>query len=68
MGGNKESSNQFSANKVSINSDIDNIVKRFWDLESYCTTEIESKSRVTEEEHKVVKWLRTPLMYLRIIT
>ena len=34
MGGNKESSTQFSANKVSINSDIDNIVKRFWDLES----------------------------------
>ena len=57
MGGNKGSSNQFSANEMSINPDIDNIVKRFWDLESYGTTEIESKSIMTEEEHKAVKWL-----------
>ena len=40
MGGNKGSSNQFSANKMSINPDIDNIVKKFWDLESYGTTEM----------------------------
>ena len=39
-GGNKGSSNQFSANKMSINPDIDNIVKKFWDLESYGTTEM----------------------------
>ena len=51
MGGNKGSSNQFSANKMSINPNINNIVKRFWDLESFGTTEIESKSIMTEEEH-----------------
>ena len=59
MGGNKGSSNQFSANKMSINPDIYNIVKRFWEIESYSTTEIEFKSIMTEEEHKAVKWLRT---------
>ena len=51
------SSNQFSANKMSINPDINNIVKRFWDLQSYGTAEIESKSIMTEEEHKAVEWL-----------
>ena len=59
MGGNKGSPNQFSANKMSINPDINNIVKRFWDIESYGTTEIESKSIMTEEEHKAVEWLWT---------
>ena len=59
MGGNKGSSNQFSANKMSINPDIDNIIQRFWDLESYSTSEIESKSIMTEEEHKAVKRLET---------
>ena len=59
IGGNNGSSNQFSANKMSINPDMNNIVKRFWDLESYGTTEIEPKSIMTEEEHKAVKWLRT---------
>ena len=59
MGGNKGSSNQFSANKMSINPDIDNIVQRFWDLESYGSTEIESKSIMTKEEHKAVKFLQT---------
>ena len=55
MGGNsKGSSNQFSANKMSINPDIDNIVQKFWDLES-----LESKSIMTEEEHKAVKRLQT---------
>ena len=44
---------------MSINPDMNNIVKRFWDLESYGTTEIEPKSIMTEEEHKAVKWLRT---------
>ena len=44
---------------MSINPDIDNIVKKFWDLESYGTAEIESKSIMTEEEHKADKWLRT---------
>ena len=67
MGRNKGSSNQFSANKMSINPDINNIVKRFWDLESYGTTEIESKSIMTEEEHKAVKWLKPPLTYLTIM-
>ena len=67
MGGNKGSSNQFSANKMSIKPDIDNIVQRFWDLESYGTTEIESKSIMTEEEHKAVKWLKPPLTYLTIM-
>ena len=43
MGGNKESSNQFLAYKMSINPDIDNIVQIFWDLESYGTTAIEPK-------------------------
>ena len=42
---------------MSINPDIDNIVKRFWELESYGTTVIESTSIMTEEEHKAVKWL-----------
>ena len=55
MGENKGSSNQFSANKMSINPNINNIVKRFWDLESFGTTEMESKSVMTEEEHKTVK-------------
>ena len=41
MGRNKGSSNQFSANKMSINPDINNILERFWDLESGGTTEIE---------------------------
>ena len=59
MGGNKGSSNQFSANKMSINPDIDNIVQRFWDLETYGTTETESKSIMTEEEHKAVKRFET---------
>ena len=59
MGGNKGSSNHFSVNKISINPAIDNIVKRFRDTESYGTTEIESKSIMTREEHKAVKWLRT---------
>ena len=59
MGGNKGSSNQFSANKMSINPDINSIVQRFWDLESYGTTQIESKSIMTEEEHKAVKRLQT---------
>ena len=54
MGGNKRSSNQFSANKMSIKPDIDNIVQKFWDLES-----LESKSIMTEEEHKAVKRLQT---------
>ena len=52
MGGNKGSSNQFSANKMSINPDIDNIIKRFWDLQSYGITEIESKS-ITTKEHSI---------------
>ena len=55
MGGNKGSSNEISANKMSINPDINNIVKRFWDFEKYGTAEIEPKSIMTEEEHKVVK-------------
>ena len=59
MGGKKGSSNHFSANKMSIDPDIDNIVQRFWDIESYGTTEIESKSIMTEEEHTAVKWLQT---------
>ena len=59
MGGYKGSLNQFSANKMSINPDINKMVKRFWDLESYGTTDIESKSIMTEEEHKAVKWFRT---------
>ena len=59
MGGNKGSPNQFSANKMSINRDIDNIVQIFWDLELHGTTEIESKSIMTEEEHKAVKRLET---------
>ena len=59
MGANIGSSNQSTANKMNINLDINNIVKRFWDIESYSTTEIESKSIMTEEEHKAVKWLRT---------
>ena len=42
---------------MSINPDINNIVKRFWDLQSYGTAEIESKSIMTEEEHKAVEWL-----------
>ena len=58
-GGSKGSSNQFSAYKVSINPDIDNIVQRFWDLESCGTTEIESESIMTKEEHKPVKRLQT---------
>ena len=62
------SSNQFSANKMSINPDINNIVKRFWDPESYGTTDIESKSIMVEEDNKAVKWLEPPLMYLTIIT
>ena len=44
---------------MSINPDIDNIVQRFWDLESYSTIEIESKSIITEEEHKAAKRLET---------
>ena len=56
---NKGSSNQFSANKMSINPDIDNIVQRFWVLESYDTTEVESTSIMTKEEHKAVKRLQT---------
>ena len=44
---------------MSINPDIDNIVQRFWDLESYGTTEIEFKSIMAEEEHKAVKKLET---------
>ena len=59
MGKKKGSSNHFSANKMSINPDVDNIVQRFRDLESYGTTEIESKSIMTEEEHAAVKWLQT---------
>ena len=56
MGGNKGSLNQFSANKMSINPNINKMLKIFWDLESYGTTDIESKSIMTEEEHKTVKW------------
>ena len=67
-GGNKGSSNQFLGNKMSINPDINNIVKRFWDLQSYGTPEIESKSIMAEEDNKAVKWLEPPLMYLTIIT
>ena len=59
MGGNKGSSNQFSASKMSINPEIDSVVQIFWDLESYGTTEIESKSIMTEEKHKAVKRLQT---------
>ena len=59
MGGSKESSNQFLANKMGINPDIHNIVRRFWDIESYGTTEVESKSIMIEEEHKAVKRLET---------
>ena len=44
---------------MSINPDIDKIVKIFWNVESHGTTEIESKSIMTEKEHKTVKWLRT---------
>ena len=55
MGGNKGSSDQFSANKMSINTHINNIIQRFWDLKSYTTTEMESKLTMTEEEHKSVK-------------
>ena len=58
MGGNKGSSNHFSVNKISINPAIDNIVKKFRDIESHGTTEIESKSIMTKEQ-KAVKWLRT---------
>ena len=39
MGGNKGSSNHFSVNKIGINPAIDNIVKRFRDIESHGTTE-----------------------------
>ena len=53
-GGNKGSSSQYLANKMSMNPDINNIIQRFWDLESYGTTEIESKSIIIKEEHKAV--------------
>ena len=47
MGKKKGSSNHFSANKMSINPDVDNIVQRFRDLESYGTTEIINDRRRT---------------------
>ena len=56
---NKESLNQFSANKNRINPDIDKIVQRPWDLESYGTTEIETKLIMTEEKPHLVKKLET---------
>ena len=63
---NKGSSNQFSANKMSINPDIDKIVQKFWVLESYDTTEIESTSIM--RNIKQSKGFKPPLMYLTIIT
>ena len=56
---NKGSLNQFSANKKRINLDIDKIVQRPWDLESYGTIEIEAKLIMTEEKPHVVKKLET---------
>ena len=56
---NKGSLNQFSANKKRINLDIDKIVQRPWDLESYGTIEIEAKFIMTEEKPHVVKKLET---------
>ena len=58
IGGNKGSSNQFSANKMSINQDIDNSVQRFGIL-NYTVLQIESQSIMTEEEPKAVKRLQT---------
>ena len=51
---------------MSINPDIDNIVKKFWDLESYGTAEIESKSIRPKKNIKQTNGFEPPLMYLTI--
>lgn len=66
-GRNKGLSNQFSANKMSINPHTNTIVHRFWFLKSGNITDIESKLIMTKEKHKAVKRLMCLTVIIQLV-